>query len=420
MFSDQRFPTESSSGGSAGRFWDSFFGGSLSAAFNISSTMCLISANPVAGMKMVARRPPIGTYERDARLCGIGSLFCLGACFVSTQLQLFQSAFADGIVLIIFLSIWGVKSKRATNERQSRQEAERLAKQEERRKAKEEYDDRLVEYEDAVRRIKEEHAKWVTRAEAGYLREQANLESAHRSKLSAYSAQLSLYENTFLKYESDKRAWDDECKSRALAVEQSSREMNDNLVRLRVALANYQSNVRSLKPKLDMAYQQFQKASADEILAMKALEEKKREAQLRQFLDTKLIRDGKIKGIGKAKADTLLAYGIESALDITPSLNVPGIPNGKAHFNNLLAWRFKCEASFRYNPNTPLPQAEVQAVKLKYAQARQSALIELRGGAGTMSAWEADTRRFVTSLESKMPQLMRVHAQALADQSVCS
>lgn len=363
---------------------------------------------------------PLGKHERDARLCLASSFFCLAACIVSIQLQQFQSAVVDGMVLFIFLAFLGLKINRATNERKSRQQAERIARQEERRKAKEEYEHRLIKYGDAVKKITEEHAKWVARAEAGYLHDQASLESNHRLKLSAYFAQLTIFENALLEYERDKHAWDNECKLRALAVEQSRREMNDSLERLRTTLVNYQSNLRNLKPKLDLAYQQFQKASADEILAMKALETKKREAQLRQFLDSKLIRDGKIKGIGKAKADTLLAYGIESALDITPFLNVPGIPNGKALFNNLLAWRSKCEANFRYNPNTPLPQTEVQAIKLKFAQARQSALIELRGGAGTLSSWEADTRRLLTNLESKMPQLTRAHAQALADQAMCT
>src|SRR5207244_13046735 len=54
-------------------------------------------------------------------------------------------------------------------------------------------------------------------------------------------------------------------------------------------------------------------------------------------------------------------------------------------------------------------------IKLKYAQTRQSALVELRGGAGTLSALEVETSRLATRLEAKIPQLARTHAQALAD-----
>ena len=191
-----------------------------------------------------------------------------------------------------------------------------------------------------------------------------------------------------------------------------------NLLMKIIFLSLYQSTVRRLKVKLDVARNKYEKATLDEMAEMTALEAKKRDAQLRQYLDTKLIRTAKIKGIGK-KADTLLAYGVESALDITLALHFPGIPKGGANHRALLEWRIKCEASFRYNPNTPLPQAEVQAIKLKYAQLRQSAFIELRGGAGTLSTWESNTRQFVANLESKIPQLIRVYAQAMADHAEC-
>lgn len=201
-------------------------------------------------------------------------------------------------------------------------------------------------------------------------------------------------------------------------ADQSKREMEDNLQRLRAIVATFQGNVRNLKPKVDEAYQQFQKANAGEIADMRALEVKKHEAQLRQFLATKLIKNSRITGIGAVKAATLVAYGYGSALDITPIMQVSGI--GPVLRSNLLAWRSKCESEFRFNQNTPIPQAEIQAVKLRYAQIRQTALIEIRGGAERMSFWEAEARRISSSLELKIPQLARVYAQALADQTVCS
>ena len=89
---------------------------------------------------------------------------------------------------------------------------------------------------------------------------------------------------------------------------------------------------------LESANQRFQKVSADETTDMKALEAKKREAQLRQFLDAKLIRKHSIDRVRSADGVTLLAFGIESALDITPAMRkVPGI--GDVRRRSLLNWR---------------------------------------------------------------------------------
>jgi DNA-binding helix-hairpin-helix protein with protein kinase domain len=195
--------------------------------------------------------------------------------------------------------------------------------------------------------------------------------------------------------------------------------MDDTIERLRNTVAGYQSKVRGVIENLEPAYQRFQKVCADETADMKVLEAKKREAQLRQFLDSKLINKHVIARIRSVDARTLMAYGIESALDVTPSMKkVPGI--GEVRKRSLLNWRAVCESQFRYNPNTPMPQAEVQAVKLKYAQSRQSALFEIRGGAATLSALETETVQSVNSLESKISQLARSHSQALADHHECS
>ena len=226
-----------------------------------------------------------------------------------------------------------------------------------------------------------------------------------------YSAQLSLFENATAKYDDEQRKWQAECDARAKAVEQTGRELNECWERRRITLETYKARVRVLMPKLENSYQDFQKATADEISEMKALESKKREAQLRQFLDTKLIRNHRIRGIGPVKAATLAATGIESALDITPMMAVSGV--GPVLLASLISWRAKCEGEFRFNANTPLPKNEVQAVKLKYAQTRQSALVELRGGAGVLTATESEARRLLASVETALPGLARVHVRHL-------
>lgn len=364
-------------------------------------------------------RLPLGRYERETRTCGFGVLICGSLCLLFIGLESSPSAFIVGAGALILILIWAMKSGSASEERRQRLETEQQASEEERRKAEVEHAHELVKHDAAVRQMQEDHARAMADAEAAHAREQSRLEAEYRSKLSAYFAQLSLFENACAKFEDEKRKWETESNSRAQSVEQTRREMNDAWERLRSTLDGYQSKVRGFSVNLESANQRFQKVSADEATDMKALEAKKREAQLRQFLDTKLIRNHSIDRIRTVDAATLVAYGIESALDVTPSMKkVPGI--GDVRRRSLLDWRTRCEAQFRYNPNTPLPQAEVQIVKLKYAQARQSALVELRGGAGTLSALEAETRRVANTLEPKIPQLARTHAQALADHRECS
>ena len=379
----------------------------------------LFPASPELSLPAPLFRLPLGRYERDARASRFGVLVFGLACVASAGLELLSGTIFAGVGALMFLVVWRLKSDKATKERGERLEAEQQVRGEERRKAEEEYSRQIAEHDAAVKQLQEGRVRAVAEAEAAHACEQSQIETEYRSKLSAYSAQLSFFENAWAKFEDEKRQWENESYSRARSVEQTRREMNDAGERLRGTLAVYQPKVRGFRVNLEAAHQRFQKTSIDEAADMKVLESKKREAQLRQFLDSKLIRSHSIDRVRSVDASTLLAFGIESALDITPAMKkVPGI--GDVRRRSLLNWRLQCEAAFRYNPNTPLPAAEVQAVKLKYAQARQSALVELRGGAGTLSALEAETRRAVNNLEGKIPQLARAHAQALADHRECS
>lgn len=362
---------------------------------------------------------PLASSERDSRAIGIGVLACIFGALVSAGFELLPGAFTASGGAIVLLLVWVATFHKAKEERSLRLEAEKLAQDCERREAEAAYALRLAEHEEIVRKMQEEHTRNVVKAEAAFERDRSQQEAEYRSKLNAYSAQMSLFEKAWASFEDDKRKWELESNSRTLAVDQTRRELNDATERLRITLAGYHSKVHEFSVRLSAMHEHFHKVSAEESVEMKGLEARKREAQLRQYLDTKLIRNHPIDRIRPVDAATLLAYGIESALDIVPAMKkVPGI--GEVRRRNLLKWRTQCETEFRYNPNTPLPQADVQAVKLKYAQARQLALIELRGGAGTLSALESETRQTVSTLESKIAQLARAHAQALADLSECS
>ena len=335
---------------------------------------------------------PPGPAEKDMRASTHGMQLCLLASLVSALLGLAWAALVGLVGTLLFVVFWLTKRDEAALDKRSRQEA-------------------------AAKPIQEAYAKALLEAEVAHSRAQAKLDSEYRAKLSTYSAQLSLYENAHMKQAGEVLKWEQECNARAQAVEQTRGELNDTQARVHNSLASYRSKVLGFRPNLESAYQRYQTASTDEAKDMRALETKKQELQRRQFLGNQLIRNHHIKGIGPVKAANLVGYGIESALDITPTMNVNGV--GPVLLGQLLKWRMARAAAFRYNPNTPLPPAEVQAVKLKYAQARQAAIVELRGGAASLTALETETQRVVNSLESKLPQLSRAHAQALADHREC-
>jgi len=362
---------------------------------------------------------PLGHGERDVRASILGIvLFGIG-CSMLVCLGLTSAALVAGAETVAFLLAWARKSPNAAAERKQRTEAERQARVDERKQAEAEYERQAAEHAVKAKQVEKEYARAVAEAEAARAREQSRLEAEYRSQLSAYTAQLRLFETAWAKFQDEKRRWESECDSRAKSVEQTRREMNDTWERLSAALANYQSRVRDLKRSVEPAYHRLQKASEDEATEIRALEAKKREAQLRQYLDAQLIRNHHIDRVRSVDKATLVANGIESALDISWWMKkVPGI--GDKRRESLLAWRARCEAAFRFNPKAPLPEPEVQAVRFKYAQAKQHALVEVRGGAGTLSALESEAQRVITTLEARLPQLARGHAQALADHRECS
>lgn len=85
------------------------------------------------------------------------------------------------------------------------------------------------------------------------------------------------------------------------------------------------------------------------------LQENKRQEQLRQFLQTHLIKSARIKGIGPGRVTMLSAYGIDTAGDIEIQ-RVKQVPQfGPVLVDRLVGWRREREHAFVYDPSRPLP-----------------------------------------------------------------
>ena len=149
--------------------------------------------------------------------------------------------------------------------------------------------------------------------------------------------------------------------------------MNEANKLLKSALSNlqgtendYQSAFLKTKEELKSKHYEIQRlenCSKDEI---RILEASKRQLLLNAFLDSFLLKSANISGIGPKRLCRLLSSGIETALDVGRSYTVPGI--GESYYAKLLQWRDRCEQRFKFDPAQAVPVAEVERIKLKFAQ----------------------------------------------------
>ena len=144
------------------------------------------------------------------------------------------------------------------------------------------------------------------------------------------------------------------------------------------------------------------------------------ELQRNVYLDSQLIENAKISGIGPSRIVTLRSYGIESALDVveTSILDIPGF--GYGLMANLLAWRRTVAASFRFDHNRGIPPADLQAIEAPF-QAERSRLEEslrtvARELAELTARYEHDRNKAFTEMGTLVTEL----AQAEADLTVMS
>jgi len=102
--------------------------------------------------------------------------------------------------------------------------------------------------------------------------------------------------------------------------------------------------------------------------------------QRQQYLDRFRIDRAKIRGIGEGRSAMLASYGIETADDIQ-RLSIMQIPGfGEALTAELMQWRQGHERNFRFNPNEPVHQRDIDTVNREFEVRRQHLLLLLQQG----------------------------------------
>ena len=135
-------------------------------------------------------------------------------------------------------------------------------------------------------------------------------------------------------------------------------------------LAANNTRLVDTKKNANKLIDQLRGIDSEEAQKLVQLANRKRELQLRHFLEQHYIDQVKIKGVGNARKLTLRSYGIETAADVdyTAIVRISGF--GPTIANALVAWRRQVEGSFRFDPQKEVNPTDIATLKAEYHRRR--------------------------------------------------
>ena len=204
-----------------------------------------------------------------------------------------------------------------------------------------------------------------------------------------------------------------EQRRRQQALDQADREIQQLLHEATIVPGQYAVNFSNRRAELRVIYDRYIHLDREQMAEMKKLEQKKRDFQLKDFLLRKMIRNAIIPGIGDGRKDTLQAYGVETAWDVTPRMNVPGI--GEAFTLRLLQWRRQCEGRFSYNASAPIPVQEVHELNVRINMIRNNLMSDLKQGPQSLMNIWASAKSQIAQIEYQLQEAITRRAKCHAD-----
>jgi DNA-binding helix-hairpin-helix protein with protein kinase domain len=228
------------------------------------------------------------------------------------------------------------------------------------------------------------------------------------------------------KREYEQRVREDEQRGRE--YEQRVREYRDRLgSELRLATEKVSQTETKLNEVRSRCCREFEqkKASFDEYfneyknlptkrrLALEELKQKDKQLQLEEWLDSNLISDHEIPNFGTERKRRLAHYGVETALDVRYSLEIPGI--GPVLFDHLLDWRRRMELQFVYDPKRPPNPKKVQEIDDALARRKLEIEKTFKSAQTHFNAINQSTGVAFRSAESQLGHALRLQAQARAN-----
>ncbi|HEX4228305.1 MAG TPA: peptidoglycan-binding protein [Bryobacteraceae bacterium] len=143
------------------------------------------------------------------------------------------------------------------------------------------------------------------------------------------------------------------------------------------------------KTELDELIRSLTDLPNEERREIRLLEQKKREAQLRRYLDRFLIANAKIKKIGSGRKAVLASFGVQTAADVDRQ-RIAGIQGfGPALIAELMTWRQNVANKFVFNASEPVSQNDLSALKARIAN--RKAELDKRIRASTAILQQAST-----------------------------
>jgi DNA-binding helix-hairpin-helix protein with protein kinase domain len=212
--------------------------------------------------------------------------------------------------------------------------------------------------------------------------------------------------------------YSNEANRRRQSAQQLRQDIERSITDAKRIIMGYDQQFRKRKGELHAAYDRYLRLDQEKREQLRKLEAEKRDLQMKEFLDRILIRDHEIPEIRTKRKQALQAYGVESALDISPVMAVPGFGD---HLKSVLVrWRRQHEARFRYNPAIGIPQKELHQLNLRITNLRRSLEIELRSGPQSINEITSSAEQKLRECEARTADLVRRKAQADADAALCS
>ena len=120
-----------------------------------------------------------------------------------------------------------------------------------------------------------------------------------------------------------------EKKRRRAVLAQAEQDIVSTSAQLGDLIHRYNAEFDAKTSELKQVYQRYSGLDRERQAEMQRLERDKRQLQMNDFLRGQLISRASIPGIGDVRKGRLLSFGIGSALDIRPNLQIPGFGPSK-------------------------------------------------------------------------------------------
>jgi DNA-binding helix-hairpin-helix protein with protein kinase domain len=193
---------------------------------------------------------------------------------------------------------------------------------------------------------------------------------------------------------------------RMQAVDNARTELGAAVAEWQQVASWYRTEFPRVQKKLKQLRDQYRKLHG-QYEAERPDRERNKEAYFRdQFLRGCFISDHDIDRIGPSRKVLLASFGIETANDVDAE-RVSAIRGmGPVLTGNLLAWKRKIAAQFKYDPRAAVPEAEVRALVLKYRRLEEGLRAQLQRGAAELEALAERTEEQLRPIEERIGRLV--------------